>query len=429
MRTEVSPLLASVLSHLTYVRPRLDGRSADARCPTSGDHDLFVYLDEGGRRVSLECGRSMPCTLQAIITAAGIDAADLSSKGTGPAPRLVPVRVAKVAAGPPSPVPPRPVPAQSGPPMAASMDAADLLALDLPPLLWIVPNLLPEGTTVLAAAPKVGKSCLVYQIAVEVALGGSLFGRRAEPGAALYLALEDGMRRGQDRLRAALANRTMPHGRLEVRWGARKIGEGLEEDLTEWLDARPDARLVAIDTLARVRPGSNGKRNAYEVDVEDLGRLQSLFRDRRCALLIVHHTNQARNDDLLERVSGTSGITGSVDTIALIRRKRLEVFGSIVVLGRDVAEAEIPVRFDGMTWTDAPVGMTEASFERAEVYRWIEEQGPLFPAAIAKELGLMRQSVQQMCTRMVEQGSLVRVVKGYVVAPNGSRPTAKEDDQ
>ena len=36
---------------------------------------------------------------------------------------------------------------------------------DLPPLRMIVPGLLPEGTSVLVAPPKVGKSCLVYQIA------------------------------------------------------------------------------------------------------------------------------------------------------------------------------------------------------------------------------------------------------------------------
>ena len=72
-------------------------------------------------------------------------------------------------------------------------------------------------------------------------------------------------------------------GRLEIRWGSRSIGAGLEEDIMAWLDAHPDAALVAIDTLGKVRPRSNGKRNAYEVDVEDLGRLQALFRDRsRC---------------------------------------------------------------------------------------------------------------------------------------------------
>src|SRR5688500_16843572 len=114
------------------------------------------------------------------------------------------------------------------------IDAADLLDLQLSPLRWIVPELLPEGTTILAAPPKVGKSCLVYQLAVEIAIGGEVFGRRVDPGAVLYLALEDGQRRGQDRLRAALEGRTMPRGRLEVRWSSRLIGEGLEDDLDRW---------------------------------------------------------------------------------------------------------------------------------------------------------------------------------------------------
>ena len=147
------------------------------------------------------------------------------------------------------------------------MDAADLLALDLQPLRWIVPDLIPEGTTILAAPPKVGKSCLVYQIAVEAAIGGELLGRRVTPGAVLYLALEDGKRRGRDRLLVALAGRTMPHGRLEVRWDANRIGAGLEDDIRAWLDEHPDAAMVAVDTLGKVRPRSTGKQHAYEVDV------------------------------------------------------------------------------------------------------------------------------------------------------------------
>ena len=294
------------------------------------------------------------------------------------------------------------------------IDAADLLALDLPPLRMVVPDLLPEGTTILAAPPKVGKSCLVYQIAVEVALGGSLFGRRVEPGSALYLALEDGHRRGQERLRAALGGRTMPRGRLEVRWGARRIGAGLEEDIAAWLDGHPDAALVAIDTLGRVRPGSDGRRNAYEVDVEDLGRLQGLFRDRPVALLIVHHTNKDSRDDFLALVSGTYGLTGSVDTIIVIRRKRLEAFGAIAVTGREVAESELAARFDGMTWQEAPDSLAEASFERAEVYRVIEEAGPIFPKAIADQLGLSRTSVQNMTSSLVADGAIARTGRGYV---------------
>ena len=109
---------------------------------------------------------------------------------------------------------------------ARGIDAVDLLALDLPKLRMIVPDLLPEGTTALASPPKVGKSCLIYQIAVEVAIGGGVLGRRVTPGSVLYLALEDGQRRGQARLRAALHDRTLPRDRLEVRWSAPAIGRG-----------------------------------------------------------------------------------------------------------------------------------------------------------------------------------------------------------
>jgi hypothetical protein len=294
------------------------------------------------------------------------------------------------------------------------IDAADLLALDLPALRWVIPGLLPQGTTILASPPKVGKSCLVYQIAVEVAVGGYLFGRRVDSGSALYLALEDGKRRGQDRLRAALASRTMPRDRLEIRWSARRIGEGLEESLARWLDTHPDAGLVAIDTLQRVRPRTTGRRNAYEVDVEDLARLQDLFRDRQVALLIVHHSRKESGDDFLASVSGTYGLTGSADTTAVIRRKRLEEFGTIVVTGRDVAEAELPVRFDGMTWHEAPGALPMASFERAEVFRVIEQDGPIFPAAIAERLGVTRQTVQNMVAKLAERGAVTRTARGYV---------------
>lgn len=300
-------------------------------------------------------------------------------------------------------------------PTSAGIDAADLLALKLKPLRMVVPELLPEGATILAAPPKVGKSCLVYQIAVEVAIGGELFGRRVLPGSCLYLALEDGRRRGQDRLRTALAGRTLPRGRLEIRWGARRIGEGLEADLVTWLEAHPDAAVVAIDTLQRVRPRSNGHRNAYEVDVDDLGRLQAIFRDRQVALVIVHHARKdASGDDFLASVSGTYGITGSADTTIVIRRKRLEAFGTVVVTGRDIADAEVSVRFEEGLWSAAPDAIGAASFERTECFAVIERAGPIFPAAIAERTGLSRTSVQNMVGKLVDSGAVMRTVKGYV---------------
>lgn len=299
-------------------------------------------------------------------------------------------------------------------PSGPGMDAADLLDLDLPPLRWIVPDLVPEGTTILAAPPKVGKSCLVYQMAVEATVGGELLGRRVTPGSVLYLALEDGQRRGQQRLRAALAGRTMPRGRLEIRWSAPRIGEGLEEDILSWLDRTPDALLVAIDTLGKVRPASDGRRNAYDVDVADMARLQDLFRNRPVGLVIVHHLRKERGDDFLTAVSGTYGITGSADTTAVIRRKRLEQFGTVTVTGRDIPEIEQSVRFDGMTWRAVAPPMPEMSFERKAVYGVIEKRGPVFAKSIADELDKDRVAVQHLIEALAKDGIVTRTDGGYV---------------
>ena len=297
------------------------------------------------------------------------------------------------------------------------MDAADLLAKDIPPLRWIVPDLIPEGTTIIAAPPKIGKSCLIYQIAVEASVGGDLFGRRVTAGSVLYYALEDGQRRGQDRLRAALTGRTMPHGRLEVRWSAPAIGQGLEEEISAWLDEHQDAVLVAVDTLGKARPPTDGRRNAYEVDVALLSKLQDLFRDRPVALLIVHHARKDAGDDFLASVSGTYGITGSVDTIVALKRLRHEEYGQIVATGRDIPEAEISVRFVDQLWIQADAALTVARWERQQVYAAIEQSPePIHAQAISKAIGISRTSVQNMMSKMAADGVIVRQPSGYVVA-------------
>ena len=93
--------------------------------------------------------------------------------------------------------------------------------------------------------------------------------------------------------------------------------------------------------------------------------------------------------------------------------------------GRDVPDAEIPARFDGLTWQSAPALLPEATFERAEVYQTIEAEGPIFPKAIADRIGLERSSVQHIVERLVDDGAVARTAKGYVVAgPRLSRARA-----
>ncbi len=56
------------------------------------------------------------------------------------------------------------------------VSASALMTKQFDPIRWIVPGYLPEGLTVLAGAPKLGKSWLALAWMVSVASGGITMG-------------------------------------------------------------------------------------------------------------------------------------------------------------------------------------------------------------------------------------------------------------
>src|SRR5438876_787246 len=84
----------------------------------------------------------------------------------------------------------------------AMFSAAELQNMVFPEIAWIVPGYIVEGCTILAGAPKIGKSWLLLDIAKAVADGGVCLGSiECDKGDVLYLALEDNRRRLQSRMR------------------------------------------------------------------------------------------------------------------------------------------------------------------------------------------------------------------------------------
>jgi RecA-family ATPase len=131
-----------------------------------------------------------------------------------------------------------------------------------------VPGVLPEGLTILAGKPKLGKSWLALDMALAVAAGGDVLGRECIQGAALYLALEDNQRRLQRRL-----NRVEPHLswpfdlELHTQWP--RLDQGGQKAIRDWITTHENAKLVIVDTLAVVRP--RGEQCAWSVIHQDQG--------------------------------------------------------------------------------------------------------------------------------------------------------------
>jgi hypothetical protein len=93
------------------------------------------------------------------------------------------------------------------------VSATDLMAQAFTEPNYAIPGLLPEGVTLLAGKPKIGKSLLAMDFVIAVAAGrNALDDLPVEQGDALYLALEDNERRLQKRLRDMLNGDSAPQG-------------------------------------------------------------------------------------------------------------------------------------------------------------------------------------------------------------------------
>jgi adenylate kinase family enzyme len=226
--------------------------------------------------------------------------------------------------------------------------AADLLAREFPEPKWAVKGLLSEGATVIAGAPKAGKSYFALGLAIAIASGGYALGSMpVEQGDVLYAALEDGERRMQKRLREMLQSGAAPE-RLTYTFDCPRIDEGGLEAIEEWLIEHPDARLVIVDTLKRIRPQEHRIKRIYDNDYDAVAPLNDLAQKHRMAILIVHHTNKLTgNEDWFDSISGSLGLSAAVDNLMLLRRPRNEQKGTLYIGGRDIDDKALEVQFDG----------------------------------------------------------------------------------
>lgn len=213
---------------------------------------------------------------------------------------------------------------------------------------WIVQDLLPEGLGLLVGRSKSGKSWLALGMAAAVANGGTALGHRdAVPGEVLYADLEQPPRRTQKRLERVLTYQSKPNDLYFANdWPA--LDQGALDSLRDWLDRHHRARLVVVDTVAKVWPAKMGGPgiNAYYAEYQLLAQFKELADERGICLLLLHHRNKSNQEDPLDSVSGTAAIVGVPDAILILDRKRNGDDSKLIVTGRDVRDQELSIHFD-----------------------------------------------------------------------------------
>lgn len=221
--------------------------------------------------------------------------------------------------------------------------AEELLDTTFAPSGTLIDGLMGQGVYILAGAPKVGKSWLVLWLAHQVSKGEPVWGLKTEKCDVLYISLEDTFQRIQQRLNDVSGGSP---GSIWLATEALYIGEGFEEQLTNFLAAHPNVKLAVIDTLQRVRKAGQEQYN-YASDYETLCALKKIADRFLATVLVVHHTRKAGSSDSFNMISGTTGLLGCADgALVLQKSSRLENAATLDVTGREIADTQLNLRFD-----------------------------------------------------------------------------------
>ena len=216
-----------------------------------------------------------------------------------------------------------------------TMTAEQLQSAPYSPVPFLVDELLPEGLHILAGAPKIGKSWLALWLCLCVSRGQPLWNFTVTQGEVLYLSLEDSYRRIQSRL-FDLTEDAPPTLHFAIM--ADTLKHGLEQQIEQFLTEHPATKLVVIDTLQRVR-SAGGDSNLYANDYQDVGLLKQLADRHHIAILLIHHLRKLHDDDPMNMISGSTGLSGAADSVFVLQKNaRSANAASLHCTGRDIPD-------------------------------------------------------------------------------------------
>lgn len=277
---------------------------------------------------------------------------------------------------------------------------------------WTIYLLLAAGTMLLFGKPKKGKSYLTMMISIAVAAGREVFGKKTTGQEVLYLGLEDSLRRMQRRVIGCADTLSISpsefQDKLHISVTASTIDTGLMDELLQWMGQHPQTGLIIIDMLKKITANAGG-RDLYQEQARVGDALTRFCHDYpSLSIIVVHHSRKAESDDPFDLVSGTTGLSGSYDSLAAIADT--EGNRMLHITGRDVEGAVIPLLMNdrGMYSLEAAdpdeIQQQSMSSTRRAVFNAVSATQSMTRKQIIDGSGLGAGKVAQQLTKLVRDG-------------------------
>ena len=286
------------------------------------------------------------------------------------------------------------------------IDLQELLLTPLDETPFLVEDIFPSGVSILAGDEKSGKSWMMLQLAISIATGQDFLDHHVDQGNVLYLSLEDTYARIQKRA-FKLTNEVEP-GTVMLGIQSGTLDSDLLKQLNDAVENVPGISLIIIDTLQLIR--SNGKDMSYANDYSDVAKLKDFAREHGLSIYLVHHLRkQGDAHNIFNRLNGTKGINGAVDTMVILdKENEYSSKAALYVKGRDIQPVEMQIEFKDCKWELVSIRTQEelAAANTPEVIHRL--------VAFIKERRSWRGSATELLDELGDQSVDANVITKYV---------------
>ena len=245
----------------------------------------------------------------------------------------------------------------------------------------IIEDLIPQGLTLIAGAPKSGKSWMMLDMCLAVSSGRPFLGRRTLPCEVAYFPLEDQEERVKKRI---LDLGEAPTPALHICTERKSIEQGFLKELRETLQEHPGIRMVVIDTLQKIRDDGSGTStaNQYSKDDAEISKLKTFADNHGIAIVCVHHLRKMPDKrDPVNEILGSAAMSSVPDQILLLKKARGQIHGELSAIGRDSPQWRMTLEFEKVRWklikeeTEQEIAQEEIPEVLYRITNFIRERG------------------------------------------------------
>jgi RecA-family ATPase len=267
--------------------------------------------------------------------------------------------------------------------------------------------------TILAGAPKSGKSLLALNLALALSANAAIIGKKSKSiKNILYLPYEDSERRLQERInkiRTGLSINVDPKTFFLEGSKPPKIDDEILKEIGDLIKENK-LDMIIIDTLGSAIKNTRKKGlSPYMDEYELLNKFQRFALDNKVCVLILHHTRKMKAENVFDEISGTRGISGAADANFVLQRNKYR--GDLFIQGRDLEDAQYELELDkeNLTWNFK--GITNSISISPEQQSILDVFGSdsaieYRPSEIAKILNKEDQNIRPSFRRLVSLGLL-----------------------